>query len=93
MTTSVKHSSRGISSGLLKALQKLSNNKSGSISYVFVDSRVENIHSEKIVEKKVQSILHNQISEAAIEGKTLQQLLEMFQTTKNDLGASHFIID
>ena len=92
----VKNSSKGQSSGLLKALQKVINNQSGSVSYVFLQEKVTNIHEQdykKIDTVKVKSILHSNLSVEAVKDKTVQELLYMFHSTKHDLGASYFIVD
>lgn len=92
----VKNSSKGQSKGLLKALQKVINNQSGSVSYVFLQDRVSDIHSKDVKDMrdiKVKAIMHCRLNSESIKGKTAKDLLDMFYSTKHDLGASHFVVD
>ena len=86
---------------VLKILQNLYSNGTGSISYVFVTERViftkENPLGEVI---KVKTTQHTDISNAVFyeveNGKTVrrsfEEVLKVFEDTKHDLGASYFII-
>ena len=80
---------------LLKALQKMILNEGGSVTYVYNDTRVENIHSHKtdeIKEIEVKSMLHTQIGFQAVEKRTVDELAHMFETIRHDLGADSFIV-
>jgi hypothetical protein len=93
---SVKKSSGGQSKELLQTLQKLITQKAGSVSYFFVEERIDNIHSHKekdleTVEKK--SVLHVNLTAQAIDGKSPTDLVTMFETTKWDLGANYFVVN
>lgn len=94
---SVKKASNGTQSKeLLKTLQKIINQKSGSVSYVFVDERIENIHSHKmkeLTEKQNKAMLHVNLNALAIEDKSPNELIRMFETTKWDLGAKYFLVN
>ena len=102
-TVKKSSSNRGISStGLLKTLQKMLLEKTGSVAYVFVDERVKNIHSHKLNDletKEVKANLHVNLPPEAFEGrkegerKTPNELIHMFETTREDLGAKYFIIE
>jgi hypothetical protein len=94
---SVKKVSNGTQSKeLLKTLQKMINQLSGTVSYIFVDDRIENIHSHKmkeLTEKQNKATLHVQLSAKAIEEKSPNELIHMFETTKWDLGAKYFVVN
>lgn len=94
---SVKKASNGTQSKeLLKTLQKIINQKSGSVSYVFVNERIENIHSHKmkeLTEKQNKAMLHVNLNAQAIEDKSPNELIRMFETTKWDLGAKYFLVN
>lgn len=93
---SVKKSSGGQSKELLKTLQKMILEESGSISYVFEDTRYNNIHAnipKNIEEYKVKSTLHVNLSKQAFVNKSPNDLIHMFETTKSDLGAKYFIVN
>lgn len=92
---SVKKSSGGQSKELLKTLQKMIAQKSGSVAYHFVSERIDNIHSHdpkdlEGVQKK--SVLHVSLGHQAIDEKTPNDLIQMFETTKWDLGAKYFTV-
>lgn len=80
---------------LLKALQKMILNEGGSVTYIFNDTRVENVHSHKkgeIKDVEVKSMLHANIGKEAVDKKTVDELAHMFETTRHDLGADTFIV-
>lgn len=87
----VKNSNKKQSSGLLQALQKLISNQGGSISYVYIENRAVTRHSVEQVQHK--SMLHVNLTADSVKGKSEKELLDMFYTTKWDLGADYFIID
>lgn len=90
---SVNKSSGTQSKELLKTLQKIILQGSGTVSYVFVDERINNIHSHKLKDlsaKETKAMLHVQLGIKAIEDKTPNDLIKMFETTKWDLGAKYF---
>lgn len=93
---SVKKSSGVQSTGLLKTLQKIILENSGSISYIFVSEKIENIHSNNLKDMKEstrKTTLHVNLSKFAIEGKSPNDLIHMFETTKNDIGADYYIVN
>lgn len=92
---SVKKSSGGQSKELLKTLQKIIVEQTGTVSYYFVDERMENIHSndiKKMTQREEKAILHVNLTKQAIEKKTPNDLIHMFETTKSDLGAKYFVV-
>ena len=102
-----KKSNNNSSPKLLKALQKILANRGGSVSYVFISNRFkrrnfvnkQGFSDFTLDPEQVKSIQHVIISSEALEGskpgtlKTPQELLDMFYTTKWDLGANYFILD
>lgn len=94
---SVKKASNGTQSKeLLKTLQKIINQESGSVSYIFIEERIENVHSNKLkelTEKQNKSTLYVNLNKQAIENKSPNELIQMFETTKWDLGAKYFIVN
>lgn len=85
-----------LSSKLLQALNKMLKNGGGSVSYVFLSDRY-NIKTGEIYTEK--SVIHTKIADQALQGqkpgalKSPEELVQMFQTTKWDMGADHFIVD
>jgi hypothetical protein len=93
---SVKKSSGTQSKELLKTLQKIILQESGSVSYVFVSERIEKVHSNKLKdlkERQEKAILHVNIDAKAIVDKSPNELIKMFETTKWDLGAKYFLVE
>lgn len=102
-----KQSNNDSSPKLLQALQKIIRNGGGSVSYIFISNRFKRKNfvnkqgfSDFILEpEQVKAVQHINISTQALEGvkpgtmKSPQDLIEMFQTTKWDLGADYFILD
>jgi len=96
-----KNSTPKLSSKLLKALQEIRYNLGGVVSYVFVEERIKftGEHPKGILYGR-ESTLSMPINEAMfqkeIKGKlhkrTLEEIVEVFETTKDDLGATYFII-
>lgn len=98
----VKKSKEGLSPKLLKTLQNIIDKKSGSVSYIFLQDRVKNIHSAKLKDMEdyqIKSVLHTNLTPQMFEGakpgttKTVEEMLELFHSIKYDLGAKYFIID
>ena len=103
-----KNSKETTSPKLLQALQKMFNNDGGTVSFVFLEDRLQ---KRTFVNEKTglldytmepvqkQSTLYRTIGVEALKGekpgtfKSHAELFEMFNTNKNDLGASYFIID
>ena len=103
-----KNSKETTSPKLLKALQKMFNNDGGTVSFVFLEDRLQ---KRTFVNEKTglldytmepvqkQSTLYRTIGIEALRGentgsfKSHAELFVMFNTNKNDLGASYFIID
>ena len=102
-----KQSKETTSPKLLQALRKIMLNGGGSVSYIFVSNRYKRKNfvnkqgfSDFILEpEEVRAMQHVIISPQSLEGnkpgtlKSPQDLLEMFQTTKWDLGADYFVLD
>ena len=92
----VKKLSNGIqSTELLKTLQKAILTLEATVSYVFVDERISNVHSNDL--KKMETLenkamLHVNLPAASLEGKTPNEVVHMLETTRWDLGAKYFII-
>ena len=92
---SVKKSSGVESTKLLKTLQKAIITGEASVSYVFVEERIKNIHAFKLSDMesyKTTCMLHVNLPQESLEKKTPNQIIEMLETTKNDLGADYFIL-
>ena len=93
----VKKSSNGVQSkGLLQTLQKMILEKSGSVSYIFKDTRISNIHSndlKDLEEYQIRSVLHTNLGFQAIDGKSPNDLIHMFETTRISLGAQEFKVN
>lgn len=102
-----KKSNSQPSTKLLQALKKIMSNGGGSVSYIFVSNRYKRKnfvdkkgHMDFVLEpEEIRAMQHVIISPQALEGnkpgtlKSPQDLIEMFQTTKWDLGADYFILD
>lgn len=93
---SMKNSSRGVkSTALLKILQKIIISGEGSVSYIFEDERITNVHEnneKKFKTEIVESRLHTNLPLEAIVKKTPLDLINMFETTMHDLGATRYIV-
>ena len=92
----VKKSSNGIqSTELLKTLQKAILTQEATVSYVFVDERVANVHSQDLKDMtsiETKSMLHVNLSAVSLGGKSPNEVIHMLETTRWDLGANYFII-
>lgn len=92
---STKKNSSGVqSTKLLQTLQKAITTKEASVSYVFVEERIQNIHSndlDKMQTVEKTSMLHVNLTPEALD-KTPNEIIKMLETTKNDLGAKYFIL-
>lgn len=105
--TTAKNSNSSSSPKLLQVLQKILRNGGGSVSYVFVSNRFKRqnfVNKQGFMDftlepEQIKAVQHMSISTQALEGqkpgilKSVQDLFDMFQTTKWDLGADYFIID
>lgn len=92
---SVKKSSGVKSTELLKTLQKIINTLEGSVSYVFLDERIQNIHATDLKDMKtvdVKSMLHVNLTEQSLFKKSPNDIIQMLETTKEDLGANYYIL-
>lgn len=92
---SVKKSSGIKSKELLQTLQKIINTQEGSVSYVFVDERIENVHADELKDMKtiqVKSMLHTNFTEQALYKKSPNDILQMLETIKEDIGADYYIL-
>lgn len=70
--------------------------KSGTVSYYFIEERINNVHSHKmkdLTDVKKKSVLHVNLSPKALEEKSPTELIHMFETTKWDLGAKYFVVN
>ena len=102
-----KQSNSESSPKLLQALQKIMKNGGGSVSYIFISNRFKRRnfvnkqgYADFVLEpQQVKAVQHMSISTQALEGqkpgtlKSPQDLIDMFQSTKWDLGADYFILD
>ena len=103
-----KNSRETTSPKLLQALSKMFANDGGTVSYIFIEERLQKTpfvneqtglldYTMTPIQKK--STLYRKIGGQALKGekpgtfKSHAELFEMFNTNKNDLGASYFIID
>ena len=103
-----KNSRETTSPKLLQALSKMFANDGGTVSYIFIEERLQKTpfvneqtglldYTMTPIQKK--STLYRKIGTQALKGekpgslKSLAELYDMFNTTKNDLGASYFIVD
>ena len=91
-----KNSSKITDKKVLKDLEKIIEEKAGSVSYFFVEERVSNIHSNSLKDMhdvKNKAILHVNLTRESIENKTPSEIMYMFETTKWDLRANYFVIN
>lgn len=91
---------KGISPKLLKTLQRLIFHQAGSVSYVFVSEKTEQVLVDGGYEPQpIKSMLYAPVTPQALQGekpgtmKTPTELMEMFHSIKHDIGASYFIVD
>ena len=85
------NSSGGHSKELLKTLQKIIFEETGSVQFVVVDQRIRNVHSTKPKEIEVKSIQNLNLSKESIQGKSPNDLVYMFESIKHDLGAKYWV--
>ena len=91
-----KNSSKITDKKVLKTLEKILEEKAGSVSYFFIEERISNIHSNNLKDTydvKNKSVLHVNLTKESIENKTPSEIMYMFETTKWDLGANYFVIN
>lgn len=91
-----KNSSKITDKKVLKNLEKIIEEKAGSVSYFFVEERVSNIHSNSLKDMhdvKNKAVLHVNLTRESIENKTPSEIMYMFETTKWDLRANYFVIN
>lgn len=97
-----KQSNRSLSSVLLKTLTKALQSGHATVSYVFVHKKLKNIHTENksdqpitLEEEDIKSVLHTNLGPAClnIKDKSPEDLYNMLQDTKHDLGAAYFVLD
>ena len=91
-----KNSSKTTDKKVLKTLEKILEEKAGSVSYFFIEERISNIHSNNLKDMydvKNKSVLHVNLTKESIENKTPSEIMYMFETTKWDLGANYFVIN
>ena len=91
-----KNSSKITDKKVLKTLEKILEEKAGSVSYFFIEERISNIHSNNLKDMydvKNKSVLHVNLTKESIENKTPSEIMYMFETTKWDLGANYFVIN
>ncbi len=98
----VKDSNPKTSSKLLQALKAIIYNQGGTVSYVFVEKRTIFTDEAPLgteVERKsfTMAPISMQIFHEERKGKFIrrspQEVVEIFQDTCNDLGATYFIIN
>lgn len=88
---SVKKSSGVQSTQMLKLLQKAIATKEASVSYIFVNERID-LNSPDMDTYEEVSRLHVNLPAEALEKKTPNDIIRMLETTKSDLGANYFIL-
>lgn len=90
------------SAKLLQILQRIFNGIGGTISYVFLEERIrftkEYPNGEKYFRKSIRhSPINHEVFYKVENGKTTRrspsEVIEVFETTKNDIGASYYVID
>lgn len=85
--------------GLLKALKNVYFNQGGTVSYIFVHERT--IFTDKYPLGKTIKLRSSTVAPINTamfikengSKRSPQEVLEVFQTTKDDMGASYFIIN
>ena len=101
-----KHSKPETSPKLLQVLKEIQDNDGGTVSYIFIRDRVKIQKGELIgkdyepIEYQEKSTLHCTINPEIffkmIEGKKMrrssQEIIQIFEDTKSDNGASYYII-
>ena len=90
------------SAKLLQILQRIFNDIGGTVSYVFLEERIrfneENPNGEKYFTKSIRhSPINHQVFYKVEHGKTSRrspsEVIQIFEDTKNDIGASYYVID
>lgn len=86
---------------VLKILQKLYNGDGGTISYVFFTERIRFTKENPLGEiYRIKSTQHSDINSNVfyklennrVVRRSFEEVLQVFEDTKDDLGASYFII-
>jgi hypothetical protein len=96
-----KYSIQNPSPRLLKTLQTIHKNQGGTVTYVFIQERIKFTKQSPLgITVKHKSSTSAPISplvfQKEVKGKLVrrspQEVLDVFQDTANDIGASYFII-
>ena len=99
--TGKNNSTSKLSPVILKSLQNIFNGEPGSVTYVFQHPRIKFTKEEpKGVQYNELSMLHTSVQPSVImkeirgrlHRRTMQDVLEVFDDTKEDLGAAYFIL-
>ena len=95
-TYNTKNNSTGVkSTQLLNILQKMLVDQEGSVTYIYEDNRVENIHTHELSEMKdviQEGRLQVKLNPVFFEERSPNELVEIFETTMLDLGANRYIL-
>ena len=97
----MKNSSSELSSKLLQTLKKVLMQESGSVTFVFKQERVANIHTPRLKDMEVittDARQHLNLSKECFlkdssTKKSPEEFLNMIKTIQWDLGATYFILD
>ena len=96
-----KYSKPETSPKLLQVLKEIQNNNGGSVSYVFVQDRIKfskEFPLGEIVQQKstLYCTINPEIFYKMVEGKKIrkspQEIIQIFEDTKSDNGASYYVI-
>lgn len=94
----LKDSKNRLSPKLLQTLKKVIIDEGGVITYVFCEDRID-LKTGSDYQKK--SFLHTKLGQSALfkvdksnrkTPKSFFEIMEMFESTKEDLGAAYYII-
>lgn len=86
---------------ILKSLQNIFRGEPGSVTYVFQHPRIKFTEEEpkgvqynelSMLNTKIQPSIIMKESRGKLYKRTAQEVLEVFEDTKNDLGAAYFIL-
>ncbi len=96
-----KHSILNPSSKLLHALKKIYLERTGTVSYVFIQEKTiftdshplgMVVESKSITMAPINPIVFEKETKGKIGMKSIQEILDVFQGTCDDLGADYFIV-
>lgn len=96
-----KYSIQNPSPRLLKTLEQIQLNQGGAINYVFVEERTEftkKFPKGRIIKLKsttaapINSAMFYKEVRGKLYKRTYQEILQVFEDTRDDLGAAYFVI-